>query len=176
MGCFRDQLLRNRIDRVLRSLKSYPNFEAAFHGFVQDEARREADNIVGEKDSARQEFNLETLRKFSYKAQLQKFQQTSPLLVACMVGTISKTKVTNIEEISRKGFGGRNRAEDIDLVPSIVQSVSRILKNRHPMSVSNVPCINSLYLWANRSPGHIFHFYNSLGDSYRYCFKEYKHP
>ena len=70
-------------------------------------------------------------------------------------------------DISRKGFGGPNAGIDIDLVPSVVQTVSRILKNRHPKSITTIPCMNSLYLWANRVPGHIVHFFNSLGDSYR---------
>ena len=32
-------------------------------------------------------------RKFSYKEELQRFQRTNPLLLACVAGTISKCKV-----------------------------------------------------------------------------------
>jgi hypothetical protein len=109
----------------LRSLKSFPSFQTAFHSFVQEEARSEAENVLKDKDDARSEFNLDNLRKFSYKEQLVKFQRTNPLLMASIIGTISKSKVTKYEDISRKGFGGRHRTQDIDLIPSVVQSVSR---------------------------------------------------
>ena len=88
--------------------------------------------------------------------------------LATIIGSISKQKVINFSDISRKGFGGANSGLDIDLVPSVVQTVSRILKNRHPRTHTTMPCMNSLYLWANRVPGHIVHFYNMLGDSYRF--------
>ena len=89
----RDQLLRNRVLRALRSLKSYPSFPRDFQTFVMEEARREADQILNEKDVRRTEFTVEDLRKFSYKEELQRFQRTNPLLLACVAGTISKCKV-----------------------------------------------------------------------------------
>ena len=58
-----------------------------------EEARREADQILNEKDVRRTEFTVEDLRKFSYKEELQRFQRTNPLLLACVAGTISKCKV-----------------------------------------------------------------------------------
>ena len=164
---FRDQLLRNRVLRALRTMKNFSSFDTDLQSFVLEEAKREADTVLSEKDLPRAVFNLENIRKFSYKSELDKFQKTNPLLLAAIIGTISKQKVTKYSDISRKGFGGPNSSIDIDLVPSVVQTVSRILKNRHPRSLSTIPCLNSLYLWSNRVPGHIFHFYNSLGDSYR---------
>ena len=148
-------------------MKTLSNFDSAFQSFVQEETKKEADAVLDEKDDPRSEFKLKNIRKFSYKNELDKFQKTNPLLLAAIIGTISKQKVTKYCDISRKGFGGPNSGTDIDLVPSVVQTVSRILKNRHPRSLSTIPCINSLYLWANRVSGHVFHFYNSLGDSYR---------
>ena len=151
-------------------MKSFSGFAPAFLSFVQEESRLQADVVLEEKDPPRSSFTLENLRKFSYKEQLQKFQRTNPLLLASIMGTLSKTKGAKYGEVSRKGFGGLNRSEDIDLVPTVVQSISRILKNRHPYSVSVLPCLNSLYFWANRVPGHLFHLFNSQGDSYRYAF------
>ena len=149
-------------------MKSLSNFTAAFHGFVQDEAHREAEGILSEKDPARKDFDLDSLRKFSYKEQLTKLQRTSPLLVACVMGTISKSNVKSFEDLTRKGFGGPNRDQNIDLIPAVVQSVSRIVKNRHPYSLSLMSSLNSLFLWTCRVSGHVFHLFNSLGDCYRY--------
>ena len=148
-------------------MKSFPNFTSAFHNFVLDEARREAQTI-SEKDPPRSAFTLETLRQFTYKDQLIKLQESSPLLVACVTGSISKDKVDTAEEVYRKGLGGRNADQSIDLVPAVVQSVTRILKNRHPRSLSTVSCLNSLFLWTSRVSGHVFQFLNSLGDCYKY--------
>jgi hypothetical protein len=163
----RNQLLNNHIDRALRSMKSFSNFAPALNSFVQEESRLQAEGILEDKDLPRSSFTLQHLRNFSYKDQLQKFQRTNPLLMASIVGTLSKSKGAKYEDVSRKGFGGPNRTENIDLVPSVCQSMSRVLKNRHPYSISVLPCLNSLYLWANRVPGQLFHLFNSLGDSFR---------
>ena len=163
----RNQLLNNRPDRALRCMKSLSSFQPALISFVQEESRQQADNILVEKDLPRSSFSLQTLGDFSYKQQLDKFQRTNPLLLASIVGTLSKSRGTKCEDASRKGFGGPNRTENIDLAPSICQSMSRIIKNRHPYSISILPCLNSLYLWANRVPGQLFHLFNSIGDSYR---------
>ena len=119
----RDQLLRTRIIRALRTMKSFPNFDSELHLFIQEEARREASGVLKEKDVSKQGFNLENLRKFSYKDQLDKFQRTNPLLLSVIVGTISKDNVkSNISDISRKGFGGPNSSTNIDLIPTGEQS------------------------------------------------------
>ena len=163
----RSQLLRNRTDRALRSLKLLPNFPPALNAFVQEECRLQAQGILSEKDSPRASFSLHSIESFSYKDQLRKFQRTNPLLLASIIGTLSKDKNSDAEDLGRKGFGGSNRAEDIDLTPTICQSVSRVLKNRHPYSITTLPCLNSLSLWANRVPCQLYHLFNSLGDCFR---------
>ena len=117
---YRDQLLKFRVSRALRTMKAWPNFPSEFYAFVQDEARSEATAILSEKDQPRPQFNLENLRKFSYKAQLDKFQRTNPLLLSVIIGTLSKGRVpaSDIDEISRKGFGGPVSSADITLVPT----------------------------------------------------------
>ena len=149
-------------------MRSLPNFSRELCDFVQEEARKQSSAVFEEKDSPLSSFNIESVRKYSYKQELDKFERSNPLLLAAIVGSISKEKVDNYSDISRKGFGGSNSSENIDLIPCVVQTVSRILKNRHPRSVITTPCMNSLYLWSNRVSGHILHFFNSLGDSYRY--------
>jgi hypothetical protein len=101
-------------------MKACPNFDLHLNTFVQEEARKEADAVLGEKDLIRPEFTLQNLRKFSYKDQLDKFQRTNPLLLSVIIGTISKQKIekSDISDISRKGFGGSNSACDIDLIPT----------------------------------------------------------
>ena len=84
------------------------------------------------------------------------------------MGSIRKLKVRTDEDLKRKGFGGSNRTEEIDLVPVIVQSVSRIIKNCHPLSLTVLPSINSLFLWTSRAIGKVFKYFNLLGDCYRY--------
>ena len=148
-------------------MKSLASFPLALTNFVQEESRQQADNILNDKDLPRTSFSLQDLDTFSYKDLLKKFNRTNPLLVSSIVGTLSKTKNSKAEEISRKGFGGPNRAENVDLTPTVCQTVSRILKNRHPYSISTLPSMNSLYLWANRVPGQLYHLYNGLGDCFR---------
>ena len=148
-------------------MKPLPSFPSALCSFIQEESRLEAENILKDKDLPRASFSLATLESFSYKDQLEKFKSSNPLLISTVTGTLSKTKHAKAEDLSRKGFGGPNRTEDIDLTPVICQSVSRILKNRHPYSISTLPCLNSLYLWVNRVPGQLYHLYNSLGDCFR---------
>ena len=166
----RNQILDRHVQRALRSMKSLSNFETELQAFIQEESRSQAERILEDKDPAKSSFTLENLRKFSYKEQLQKFQKTNPLLLASIVGTLSKSKGVKPFEVSRKGFGGANRDEDVDLLPCVVQTISRILKNRHPSSISTLPCLNSLYMWTNRVPGQLFHLFNSLGDSFRCAF------
>ena len=149
-------------------MKDLAEFPTEFLAFVHEEARKEAQGIVKEKDLPRSSFSLNDLRDFSYKDQLLKFQRTNPILMASILGTMSKNKREHPENISRKGFGGANRGEEIDLIPSVVQTVARVLRNRHSGSVSLLPSLNSLHLWGHRVPGHLFHFYNSIGDCYRY--------
>ena len=148
-------------------MRSLPSFSEKFCAFVQEESRREASAVISEKDDPLKAFNIETLRTYSYKEELFKFQRSNPILLAAIVGSISKEKADDYSDISRKGFGGANSSLDIDLVPCVVQTVSRILKNRHPRSIISTPSMNSLYLWSKRVSGHIFHFFNSLGDTYR---------
>ena len=147
-------------------MKNLPNFHSDLCEFVLEESRREALRIE-DKDDPTTKFDLQCIKNFTYEAELEKFQKSNPLLMSAIVGTISKEKVTNYSELSRKGFGGPNSSEDIDLIPCVVQTAARILRNRHPRSISTVPCMTSLYLWANRVPGKILHYCNTIGDTYR---------
>ena len=88
----RANLLRHRLDRVFRRLKEYPSFRKAFQQFVYEEARKEADNVLKDKEIPRNEFSMETLRQFSFKQQLAKYQRDTPILLACVVGSMSKSK------------------------------------------------------------------------------------
>ena len=164
----RNKIVNQHPDRALRTMKNLSNFRPALQAFVQEESRLEAANILKHKDPPRTSFTLDMVKNFSYSEQLRKFQVTNPLLVASIVGTLSQTKGAKCEDLSRKGFGGPNRSENVDLVPTIVQTVSRLLKNIHTRSVSVLPSMNSLNLWTHHVPGHLFHLFNSLGDCYRY--------
>ena len=62
-------------------MKEWPNFDSALQTFVMNEAKKEADSVCSEKDTPRSQFNLENVRKFSYKSELDKFQKTNPLLL-----------------------------------------------------------------------------------------------
>ena len=103
-------------------MKYLPNFNNDLICFVQEETRREAITYLTDKDEPRSEFTLENVRKFSYKQELDKLQTTNPLLLAAIVGAISKENIGDYAELSRKAFGGQNSNDEIDLIPCVVRA------------------------------------------------------
>ena len=99
---FRDQLLRYRLDMVFRSLKEYTTHQHAFLAFLMEDARKESQFI--EKEVSRNEFTFEDLKKFSYKEELARYQKNCPILVACIVGSISRSKVNPLTAFDRNAF------------------------------------------------------------------------
>jgi len=164
----RDQIVNFRLDRALRTLKNLQEFQEVLLNFLFEEARKEANNILEDKDPPSSLFDLKTLRNFSYMDQLAKLQYNFPLLVACISGSLAKSRDDTVTELCRKGFGGKNRDEEVELVPMVVQTVTRITRNRHPLSLSTVTSMNSLFLWTSRVSSHVFQLFNSMGDCYRY--------
>ena len=148
-------------------MKSLPNFQRDFQKFVRDECRAEGDNILKSKDAPLSEFGLEELKAFNYTTELEKLVRIAPILMASISGSISASKEESISSLSRKGFGGSRRAEEITLVPAMVQCATMIVRNRHPNSISSVPAINSLNNWTQHIPQRYFYLTNSLGLTYR---------
>ena len=109
-------------------MKSLPNFASALVDFVHEETRQEAQGILQDKDAARTSLTIQDVKDFDYNDQFRKFQKTNPILVASILGTLSRVKGEKPENISRKGFGGARSGEGIDLIPAVVQTVSRVLK------------------------------------------------
>ena len=72
LNYFRDQILKNKPERALKVMSNLSNFHGAFVNFVQDEAYKEGQNILQEKDIQRKEFNMDCLKNFSYNEQLGK--------------------------------------------------------------------------------------------------------
>ena len=161
--------MKYRPDRALRTMKLLPNFDKHFQNFVREECRLEADNILKNKDPPIKEFNLQSLRNFQYSSELSKLELSAPTLMASIAGSISASQ-DSIANLTRKGFGGARRSEDISLVPSMVQTASCILRNRHPNSISTVQCVNSLNNWVLHIPHQYFFLNNSLGQSFRFVF------
>ena len=71
--------------------KRISKLPTTFLAFLLEEARKEAEFI--EKDVSRTEFTIEDLKKFSYKDELERYQRNCPILVACVIGSISRSKV-----------------------------------------------------------------------------------
>ena len=147
-------------------MKQLPNFERDFNKFVRDESCRQADNVLKSKDPPVSDFDMAALVNFSYEEEFQKLETRVPTLMASIVGTISASKEDPLS-LSRKGFGGSRRSEDISLVPAMVQTASCILRNRHPNSISTVPCINSVNNYLNHLTKQYFFMTNALGQSFR---------
>ena len=103
------------------------------------------------------------------REELSKLELSAPTLMASIAGSISASQ-DSIANLTRKGFGGARRSEDISLVPSMVQTASCILRNRHPNSISTVQCVNSLNNWVLHIPHQYFFLNNSLGQSFRFVF------
>ena len=125
------QLGKYRIERALKSMKMLPNFDRDFNKFVRDECRRQADNILKNKDPPVSDFDSASLYEFDYKKEIDKLQDIVPTLMASIAGTISSSRA-DLVDITRKGFGGSRQSDDISLMPAMVQTASCILRNRHP--------------------------------------------
>ena len=151
-------------------MKELLGFSKDFTDFVREECRREADNVLAEKDPPLKEFNMESLKDFSYTDVLLKFERLVPTLMASISGTISDQKGGELESLSRFGFGGRRRGEAVSLVPAIVQTASAIVRNRHPNSISSVAAVNSLNNYTEHITSRYFYLSNALGTSFRLSF------
>ena len=155
-----------RIERALKTMKTLRNFERDFYQFVRDESRRQADNILKQKDPPLSEFDTSSIDDFDDNKELFKLEGMVPILMASIAGTISASKAET-SMLLRKGFGSSNQSEDISLVPAMVQTASCIIRNRHPNSISTVPCVNSVNNYLNHITKQYFFMQNSLGFSYR---------
>ena len=161
-----DQLNHYRTGRALRTMKNLPNFDQDFNLFVREQCRLQSDNILKDKDPPLNDFSLESLKAFNYTDELEKLEAVAPTLMAGIAGSISgASKDKPLSTLSRKGFGGSRRAEDISLVPAMVQVATMIMKNRHPNCISTVPCVNSINNWKHHIPHKYFYLTNSLGMS-----------
>ena len=78
---FRKQIIDRHTQRALRTMKPLSDFDRDFQYFVQEESRLQAERILGAKDPDKATFSIETVRQFSYKEQLLKFQKTNPILL-----------------------------------------------------------------------------------------------
>ena len=160
--------MQYRTLRALKTMKELPGFAKDFSHFVRDECRHEADLVLSYKDPPLRDFDMDSLKNFSYATSLSKLEKVAPTLLASIAGSISESKCEELSSLSRKGFGGRRQSESVSLVPAIVQTASAILRNRHPNSISTVPAVNSLNNLTNHITSRYFYLSNALGNSYRF--------
>ena len=60
--------MQRKVERALATMsRGLPNFNLALSKFLQKECKKEADNILGEKDDTISSFTLEKIEDFSYK-------------------------------------------------------------------------------------------------------------
>ena len=147
-------------------MKALHNFDRDFNQFVRHECRRQGDTILKQKDPPLSDFNIISVDEFDYNKELSKLEKIVPTLMSSIAGTISSSKA-ELPMLSRKGFGGSNQSQDISLIPAMVQTASCIIRNRHPNSISTVPCVNSVNNYLNHITKQYFFMQNSLGFSYR---------
>ena len=64
----RKQIMQRTIEHALTTMsKGLPNFNMALSNFLQEEYRKEADNILEQKEACSSSFNLEKVENFSNK-------------------------------------------------------------------------------------------------------------
>ena len=168
--------MKYRTLRALKTMKELPGFSKDFSQFVREECRREADLVLSEKDPPLKNFNMDSIKDFSFESSLSKLERVAPTLLASIAGSISESKCDDLSSLSRKGFGGRRRDESVSLVPAIVQTASAILRNRHPNSISTVPAVNSLNNWTSHITSRYFYLANALGTSFRFLSSSFEYP
>ena len=60
--------MQRTVEHALTTMsKGLPNYNVALSNFLQEECRKEADNILGEMDASSSSFNLEKVENFSYR-------------------------------------------------------------------------------------------------------------
>ena len=82
-------------------MKELPGFSEDFSKFVRDKCRSEADLILNDKDPALKDFDMDSLKNFSYLSSLNKLEKVAPTLLASIAGSISDSKCDDIKTLSR---------------------------------------------------------------------------
>ena len=73
-------------------MSELPNFHQEFIEFIQEEARKEV-NSMRKNDISRADLTQQNIRNFSYNTELEKFEKSNPLLLAAIIGSISKGRI-----------------------------------------------------------------------------------
>ena len=71
-------------------MKGLPGFAKDFSQFVRDECRRESDLVLAEKDPPLKDFDMNSLKDFSYFSSLSKLEKVAPTLIASIASWFDK--------------------------------------------------------------------------------------
>jgi len=162
----RDLLRHRRPGRALKEMEFLPNFDRELQEFIYKKIQKEAETVKLEKETCVADFCRENLSSFSYETYHDKLLDTTPLLSAAITGAVSNLPFSEIKNPNRKGFGGSRQDEAISLKPVICQTASRLLHNKHPRSVSEIQCLNSVLNTIQHLPVKSVCLANGLGDCF----------
>ena len=96
-----------------------PNYERELQEYIYNYVQAEAKGILQAKEVTVAEFSREHMEKFSYDLYHSEALSSYPILSAVISGAVSNQKYDELENPSRKGFGGSRRDEAISLKPVI---------------------------------------------------------
>ena len=148
-------------------MESLQNFSKELQKYIFKRSQSEANSVKLYKDVSVTNFSSHDVNEFSYDAYHSSAMDRYPILMASVTGAVCNQSYDEIHNPTRKGFGGSRSSEDISLKPVICQTVSRMLHNKHPRSVTSLQCMNSALNMVHHVPGRALVSSNALGDSFR---------
>ena len=156
-------VLQRRPERALKQLEYLPNFEKDLQKYIYERVQKEASLAVHDKEHSLVDFDRHDIESFSYDAYHSKLLNRNPILMSALTGSISNLKYEQLNNPTRKGFGGSRQSELISLKPALCQTVARLLHNKHPRSVTQIQCLNSVLNAVQHIPGKAVSLGNGFG-------------
>ena len=148
-------------------MESLQNFSKELQKYIFKRSQSEAASVKLYKDVSVANFSYDDVNKFSYETYHATAMDRYPILMASVTGAVCNQSYEDMNNPTRKGFGGSRSSEDISLKPVVCQTISRMLHNKHPRCVTSLQCMNSALSMVHHLPGKALVSSNALGDSFR---------
>ena len=111
-------------------MESLQNFSKELQKYIFKRSQSEAASVKLYKDVSVANFSYDDVNKFSYETYHATAMDRYPILMASVTGAVCNQSYEDMNNPTRKGFGGSRSSEDISLKPVVCQTISRMLHNK----------------------------------------------